>query len=95
LIEATAGQLKALRDRNLNAIDLFAIFLDTVHRGDSAFIVALGLDRTGKKYTLGFWEGASENHDIVQALLSDLESRELRLRSKILFITDGAVSSDV
>jgi hypothetical protein len=61
LIEATSKQLKVLIERDLSKIELFAIFLDTVHRGGAAFVVALGLDRWGKKYSLGFWEGATEN----------------------------------
>ena len=33
------------------------MYLDTVHRGGQAFVVALGVDREGKKLPLGFWEG--------------------------------------
>jgi hypothetical protein len=29
--------------------------LDTIHRGGSAFIVALGVDVDGEKHPLGFW----------------------------------------
>jgi len=68
---------------------LFSCFLDTIHRGGDAFIVALGLDLTGRKHVLGFWEGSSENHDICEALFEDLERRGLVLSRRILFITDG------
>jgi len=73
----------------LSEIDLFTIFLDTIHRGGVAFIVALGVDWNGKKFNLGFWEGATENHVLCQSLLSDLENRGLKLRKQVLFITDG------
>jgi len=89
LIEATSKKLKCLRERDLSSFDLFALFLDTVHRGGVAFVVALGLDTKGKKQILGFWEGASENKEVTKSLFSDLESRGLRLSEEILFITDG------
>jgi transposase-like protein len=89
IVEATARQMAELLERDLSGIELFALFLDTVHRGGVAFIVALGLDAHGDKQTLGFWEGATENHAICEALLSDLESRGLKLGPHILFATDG------
>ena len=89
LVQATARKIKEFMERDLSSIDLFVLFLDTVHRGGVAFVVALGLDRNGKKWNLGFWEGATENHDLCQSLLSDLESRGLKLSRSVLFITDG------
>lgn len=89
IVEATTRQVSELLERDLSGIELFALFLDTVHRGGVAFIVALGLDVHGDKHTLGFWEGATENHDICEALLSDLESRGLKPGKEILFVTDG------
>lgn len=89
LVEATAEKLKSLRERDLSDFQAFAVFLDTIHRGGAAFIIALGIDVNGKKKVLGFWEGATENKEIAQALLSDLESRGLKLTDEIIFITDG------
>jgi transposase-like protein len=89
LIQATSAKLKMLRERDLSGLRLFALFLDTVHRGGAAFVVALGVDLDGKKHVLGFWEGATENREIAQALLSDLESRGLKIPRETLFITDG------
>jgi transposase-like protein len=63
--------------------------MDTVHRGGVAFVVALGLDITGHKRVLGFWEGATENAEVGEMLLSDLEQRGLKLSAKVLFIIDG------
>ena len=73
----------------MSGFKAFAIFLDTVHRGGCAFIVALGIDRKGKKMSLGLWEGATENAEIAKSLLSDLESRGLKLSQEIIFVTDG------
>lgn len=89
LIQATEKKLRQLRDRDLSSINLFALFLDTVHRGGAAFVVALGIGTDGKKHVLGFWEGATENKDVAACLLSDLESRGLKVPSETLFITDG------
>ena len=54
LVEATAKQLKQFRERSLEEFPVFAMYLDTVHRGGQAFVVALGVDR----------ERATENHEI-------------------------------
>lgn len=89
LVEASLREVSELLERDLKGIDPFALILDTIHRGGVAFVVAVGIDVLGKKGVLGFWEGATENHVICQALLSDLENRGLRLGSQILFVTDG------
>ena len=87
LKEATLSELKALQERSLVGIDPFAIFLDGYHIGGKAFIVGLLIDSLGKKHVLGFWEGATENHEICTELLSNLEDRGLS--SQILFVIDG------
>ncbi len=68
----------------------FALFLDTIHRGSEAFLVALGVDLNGVKMALGFWQGSSENYEICEALFRDLERRRLVRSKRILFVTDGA-----
>src|SRR3970282_458612 len=55
VVEATAGKLKEFRERSLKDFRCFAVFLDTIHRGGEAFIIALGLDDGGRKTGLGFW----------------------------------------
>lgn len=89
LVEATTRKLKEFRERRLEDFPVFAVFLDTVHRGGTAFVVALGLDSSGQKRALGFWEGATENAEVGQMLLADLEGRGLKLSAKVLFIIDG------
>jgi len=89
LVDLTATKLKAFQERSLGAFTPFAIFLDTIHRGGEAFLVALGVDLSGEKMALGFWQGASENHEICEALFRDLEHRGLALSRRILFVTDG------
>ena len=89
LVEATACKLRELRERDLSDFEAFAIFLDTVHRGGAAFTVALGIDLSGRKRVLGFWEGATEHREVAKSLFSDMESRGLKLTCEIIFVTDG------
>ena len=80
---------EAVQERSLEDFSLFAMYLDTVHRGGQAFVVALGVDLEGKKLPLGFWEGATENHEICEELLEGLERRGLKLSKRVLWVTDG------
>ena len=89
LVEATTAKLKEFKEGDLSDFKAFSIFLDTVHRGGEAFVVALGLDQGGLKRALGFWEGASENHVVAKELLADLEHRGLALGPGILYVVDG------
>lgn len=89
MVTLTAQKLKAFQERSLAEFTPFALFLDTIHRGGEAFLVALGVDVSGEKMALGFWQGSSENHEIGEALFNDLERRGLALSKRILFVTDG------
>lgn len=89
IVEVTSKRLEEFKNRPLKDFKPFAVFLDTIHRGGQAFMVALGLDVDGKKLPLGFWEGSSENSEICLELLSDVESRGLVLSKRVLWITDG------
>lgn len=89
IIAATAKQLQEFKERSLSAFVPFAIFLDTIHRSGEAFIVALGLDTGGIKMPLGFWQGATENHELCEELIADMEQRGLVLNRKIILVTDG------
>ena len=89
VVEVTGRRLEEFKNRSLKDFNAFAIFLDTIHRGGQAFMVALGIDLDGKKMPLGFWEGSSENSEICQQLLHDLHLRGLTLSKRILWVTDG------
>ncbi len=89
LVEVTGKKLKAFKERELSDFKSFCIFLDTIHMGQGAFIVALGMNIEGEKIALGFWEGATENSEVCNELFSDLERRGLILSDKILWVTDG------
>lgn len=89
IVEATTQKLREFKERNLSDISVFAVFIDTIHRGGEAFMVSLGIDEGGHKHALGFWQGATENHEICEELLSDIQARGLVLTKKIIWITDG------
>ena len=89
IIEATGKQLKEFKERDLSGFDTFAIFIDTIHRSGEAFMVCLGIDCKGEKESLGFWEGATENAEVCEELLADMERRGLKLSRKIIYVTDG------
>ncbi|GER92308.1 transposase [hot springs metagenome] len=89
IIEATEKQLKEFKERSLSDFRAFAIYLDTIHRAGEAFIIALGIDTEGKKMPLGFWQGATENHELCEELLADMERRGLKLTKRTIWVTDG------
>lgn len=89
LVDLTATKLKEFQQRSLADFTPFAVCLDTIHRGGAACLVALGVDLSGEKRALGFWQGSSEHHEICEALFTELERRGLALSKRILFVTDG------
>ena len=89
VVKVTVQRLRDFKERALSDIVPFAVFIDTIHRGGEAFLVALGIDIEGHKHVLGFWEGATENHEICEELFLDMERRGLMLFRKILWVTDG------
>jgi putative transposase len=89
LVLAGAKRLEEFRERRMDGFEPFAVFIDSVNRGGNVFIVACGVNICGEKQVLGFWEGATENHEICEMLFCDLERRGLRLHGGIVFITDG------
>lgn len=89
IVELTSQKLRQFKERSLADFKPFALFVDTIHRGGEAFLVALGVDMSGEKMALGFWQGNSENHAICEELFKDLERRGLVLGRRIIFVTDG------
>lgn len=89
IVAATSRKLKEFKERSLSDFRTFAVFIDTIHRAGTAFMVALGIDMAGRKQVLGFWEGATENNEVCRELLADMERRGLTITKKILFVTDG------
>ena len=89
IVAITTQKLREFKESDLSSLAPFAVFIDTIHRAGEAFLIALGIDTEGRKHVLGFWQGATENHEVCESLLSDMERRGLVLSRKILWITDG------
>ena len=89
-VQASSAQLKKLCEKNLTELDLVAILIDGIHFGKQVLVVALGIDRGGKKHVLGLWQGATENTVVVRDLLEDLVTRGLAPERRYLFVIDGA-----
>lgn len=89
IIAATGKQLKEFKERSLASFIPFAIFLDTIHRAGEAFIIALGIDILGEKMPLGLWQGATENHELCEELIADMQKRGLQVSRRIIWVTDG------
>jgi putative transposase len=87
---ASRRQLKEMLERPLGELDLCVVFLDGKEFHDFTLIVAVGVDRQGRKHVLGLWSGATENAEVCGALLDDLIERGLAKDKPYLFVLDGA-----
>lgn len=84
----TAAELKDLLERPVPP-DLLAVLIDAKYFPKQCIIVALGIDKEGRKHVLGLWEGATENASVVKGLLEDLVARGLETQRKLLVVMDG------
>jgi len=87
---ASSRQLQEMMERSLRDLDLCVLFLDGKECHDFLLVVALGVDRDGRKHVLGLWPGATENAEVCGALLDDLLERGLSKDKTYLFVLDGA-----
>jgi putative transposase len=87
---ASSGQLQEMLERPLGDLDLCVLFLDGKEFHDFTLIVAVGVDRQGRKHVLGLWSGATENAEVCGALLDDLIERGVSKDKSYLFVLDGA-----
>jgi len=89
-VQATEAQLAEWFGRDLKELDLVAMMIDGIHVDEHVILVALGIDSTGAKHVLGFWEGATESATACKAMLADLCSRGLRTDRTMLLVIDGS-----
>jgi len=87
---ASTEQVQRLLKRDLSKLDLCILMIDGVEYCREHFIVALGIDRTGRKTILGFHQGATENQQICDQLLDELGGRGLKFKQQhFLSVIDG------
>jgi transposase-like protein len=89
-VKATAEQLREFLERELSGHDLVVIFIDGIEFKGHLLVVAMGLDRDGRKHVLGLWQGATENATVCVSLLEDMARRGLDTTREYLFILDGS-----
>ena len=89
-VKATAEQMREFMERDLGGLDLVAIFIDGIEFKGHLIVVALGLDKGGKKHVLGLWQGATENATVCRSLLEDMSRRGLNTEKDYLFVLDGS-----
>lgn len=89
-VKATAEQMREFMERDLSGLELCAIFIDGIEFKRQMLVVALGLNKKGKKHILGLWQGATENSAVCNNLLDDIERRGLDMSKNYLFVLDGS-----
>lgn len=89
-VKATAEQMRGFLERDLSGLDLVAIFIDGIEFKGHLLVVAMGLDKDGRKHILGLCQGATENADVCKSLLEDMARRGLNAGKDYLFVLDGA-----
>lgn len=90
IIEASAEQLRQLRERRWEDADILVIYIDGQRFGAHHIISAVGVDLQGHKHVLGIETGATENAASVKRLLVHLRDQGLATGRKYLFVIDGA-----
>ena len=89
-VKATAEQMRGFLERDLSGLDLVAMFIDGIDFKGHLLVVAMGLDREGRKHVLGLHQGATENAEVCKGLLEDMARRGLDTGKDYLFVLDGA-----
>jgi putative transposase len=89
-IEASAEQLRQLRERRWDKIEILVIYIDGQRFAAHHILSAVGVDIEGHKHILGIEAGATENAASVKGLLTGLRDRGLPTDRKYLFVIDGA-----
>jgi len=89
-VKATAEQMRGFLERDLSGLDLVAIFIDGIEFKGHLLVVAMGLDKVGRKHILGLCQGATENAEVCKSLLQDMDRRGLNTGKDYLFVLDGA-----
>jgi len=89
-VKATAEQMREFLERDIAGVDLVAIFIDGIAFKGHLLVVALGLDKGGKKHVLGLWQGATESATVCGSLLEDMVRRGLNTGRDYLFVLDGS-----
>ncbi len=89
-VAATSARVEELLSEPLAGVKLAALMIDGIHFGEHVIVVALGVDESGKKHTLGLVEGATENAATCTALMTNLVERGFDTKRSLLVVIDGS-----
>jgi len=92
-VAASTAELAKLQTRRLEGLEIVAVMIDGIAYHGEMVLVALGVSSDGTKHILGLRDGATENSEVVKALLDDLVERGLDRGEdgqRFLFVVDGA-----
>ena len=89
-IEASAEQLRQLRERRWDKVEILVIYIDGQRFAEHHVLSAVGVGMEGRKHILGLEIGATENAAAVKSLLTGLRDRGLPTDRRYLFVIDGA-----
>lgn len=90
VIEASLEQLRQLRERRWDQVEILVLYIDGQRFGSHHVISAVGVDVRGHKHVLGIEPGATENAAAVKRLLLHLREQGLAAERRYLFVIDGA-----
>ena len=89
-VEASVKTLEGLMERRFDDLEILVVYIDGLVFGDHHVLASIGVDVDGKKHVLGLRDGASENAQVVTALLEDLVERGVDPTQRRLFVIDGS-----
>jgi putative transposase len=89
-VEASRSKLEQLLNRSLEGLALCALIIDGTIFKSEHLVVAIGVDRLGRKIVLGMRQGATENGTVVGELLGDLLARGVDFTQPRLYVADGS-----
>jgi transposase-like protein len=89
-VRASVADVQALAERRFGGQRFPVVMIDGVEYAGETIVVVLGITEDGTKRVLGLRHGATENAEVVVALLEDLQSRGLDASQPTLFVLDGA-----
>jgi len=94
-VAMTWERLTQWMSRPLKDLEPVVMFIDGTEFGKHTIIVAMGVDKEGKKHVLGTWEGSTENTQVCQALMSNLVERGLQVDESSTLVQLGGSSPPV
>src|SRR5207245_1263498 len=89
LVARMGARMREHLGRGLGELKLLALVIDGIVIARQTVVVALAIDREGKKVPVGLWQGSTENAALCTSLLQDLIGRGLKVEGKVLCVIDG------